>query len=140
MDAPLTPQELLRLLDSMSFFQKRAIGKAGYPWPPLAALAALAVNPNGSAMAEAVLACHTDLLGREPRPGEAELAQAARDHMASLTYAPDERRLSDRNLSSGRGKRVGTPEDLAEIDRLMQARKERERAEKEAERAARRRK
>ncbi|MBS2533551.1 hypothetical protein KGQ20_12295 [Catenulispora sp. NF23] len=138
MDTPLTSRDIVRYLDSMSFFQKRALRKAGFPAPGVFMLAA--DEPTGTAMAEAVLACHTDLLGREPRPGESELAEAARGRMNDTRVPGEPEVQRHRNLTSSRGVDVGTPEDLAEIDRLMQARKERERAEKEAERAARRRK
>lgn len=77
MDTPLQPEEVLRVLDGMSFFQKRALKKAGFKWDGLHRLAG---TEHGAGLVEAVLACHTDLLGREPREDEADKAQAAHRH------------------------------------------------------------
>lgn len=78
MATPLSPDEVTRALDSMTFFQKRALRKAGFKWDGLHRLAG--TTPYGTHLVEAVLACHTDLLGREPRADEPEKARAAHRH------------------------------------------------------------
>jgi hypothetical protein len=73
----MPPEEVIRVLDSMSFFQKRALKKAGFKWDGLHRLAG---TEYGAGLVEAVLACHTDLLGREPRADEPDKAAAAHRH------------------------------------------------------------
>ncbi|MEY9904902.1 hypothetical protein ABIA35_001118 [Catenulispora sp. MAP12-49] len=77
MDTPMPPEDVVRVLEAMSFFQKRALKKAGFTWDGLHRLAG---TEYGAGLAEAVLACHTDLLGREPRADEPDKAQAAHRH------------------------------------------------------------
>jgi hypothetical protein len=77
METPLSPDEVVRVLDGMSFFQKRALKKAGFIWDGLRRLAG---TERGACLVEAVLACHTDLLGRESRADEPEKARAAHRH------------------------------------------------------------
>ncbi len=77
MDTPLSPDDVIRVLDGMSFVQKRALKKAGFRWDGLRRLAGAAY---GAGLVEAVLACHTDLLGRESRADEPEKAKAAHRH------------------------------------------------------------
>ncbi len=74
MDTPPQPEEVIRVLDGMSFFQKRALKKAGVRWDGLHWLAG---TNYGVRLVEAVLARHTDLLGREPRADQPEQAKAA---------------------------------------------------------------
>jgi hypothetical protein len=76
-DTPLLPHDVIGVLEGMSFFQKRALKRAGFKWDGLRRLAASAY---GAGLVEAVLACHTDLLGREPRGDEPQKAQAAHRH------------------------------------------------------------
>lgn len=74
MDNALGPEEVTRLLDGMSFWQKRALKKAGFKWEGLHRIAG---NRYSARLVEAVLACHTGLLGRPPRDDEPEKARAA---------------------------------------------------------------
>lgn len=77
MDTPMQPEEVIQVLEGMSFFQKRALKKAGFKWDGLHRLAG---TQYGAGLVEAVLACHTELLGREPRADEPEKAAAAHRH------------------------------------------------------------
>lgn len=77
METPPRPDDVIRVLDGMSFFQKRALKKAGFRWDGLRRLAG---SNYGARLVEAVLACHTDLLGREPRADEPDKAKAAHRH------------------------------------------------------------
>ncbi|MEY9932911.1 hypothetical protein ABH926_007562 [Catenulispora sp. GP43] len=77
METPMPPEEVVAVLEGMSFFQKRALKKAGFKWDGLHRLAG---TEYGAGLVEAVLACFTDLLGREPRADEPEKAQAAHRH------------------------------------------------------------
>lgn len=77
MDTPMPPEEVISVLERMSFFQKRALKKAGFKWDGLHRLAG---TEYGAGLVEAVLACYTDLLGRQPRADEPEKAKAAHRH------------------------------------------------------------
>jgi hypothetical protein len=77
METPMPPEEVVGVLEGMSFFQKRALKKAGFKWD---GLRRLAESEYGAGLVEAVLACHTDLLGRDPRADEPEKAKAAHRH------------------------------------------------------------
>lgn len=77
MDTPLPPADVVRVLDGMSFFGKRALKKAGFRWDGLRRLAG---TEYGAGLVEAVLACHTELLGRPARADEPDKAGAARRH------------------------------------------------------------
>ncbi|MEY9930683.1 hypothetical protein ABH926_005330 [Catenulispora sp. GP43] len=77
MDTPMPPEEVVKVLDSMSFFQKRALKKSGFLFDGLHRLAG---TEYGAGLVEAVLACHTGLLGRQPRADEPDKAQAAHRH------------------------------------------------------------
>ena len=119
MDNALGPEEVTRLLDGMGFWQKRALKKAGFTWDGLHRMAG---NQYGARLVEAVLACHTDLLGRPPRDDEPEKAKAAQRH-------PGVRAVTTRGGSSidvsasGRGRLNIDPDLLAELDASSKARK-----------------
>ena len=125
MDTPaLPPAEVLRILEGMSFFQKRALKKAGFKWDGLHRLAAAAY---GAGLVEAVLACHTDLLGREPRTDEPQKALSAQRHPGVSAAAPASGTSMDVS-ASGRGRLNIDPELLAQMEA---AKKEKKKAKKE---------
>ena len=101
MDTPMPPEEVARVLQGMSFFQKRALKKAGFKQDGLVRLAG---TEYGAGLAEAVLACHTDLLGREPRADEPEKAKAAQRHPGVRAAT------SSRDLGGRLGQRPGPAE------------------------------
>ena len=119
MVTPLQPEEVLRVLDGMTFFQKRALKKAGFKWDGLHRLAG---NTYGAGLAEAVLACHTDLLGRAPHPNEPDKAQAAHRHpgVGVLTSSGPVMSVS----VSDRGRLDVDPELIALADAQKKERKE----------------
>ncbi|MEV0408581.1 hypothetical protein [Actinoallomurus sp. NPDC050550] len=120
MDNALGPEEVTRLLDGMGFFQKRALKKAGFKWDGLHRIAR---NRYGAGLVEAVLACHTDLLGRPPRDNEPEKAKAAQRYpgvSAVTTWGGLSVSASDR------GRLNIDPDLLAELDASTKARKKAE--------------
>jgi len=120
----LPREEILRVLDDMSFFQKRALKKAGFKWDGLHRLAG---NDYGAGLVEAVLACHTDLLGRGPHADEPDKAQAARRH-PGVGVATSSGHTSLDVSASGRGQLDIDPELLAQ---MKAAKKEQKKAKKE---------
>ena len=121
MDTPMPPEEVVRVLDGMSFFQKRALKKAGFKQDGLLRLAG---TEYGAGLAEAVLACHTDLLGRAPRADEPEKAKAARRH-PGVPAATSHRVAADFS-ASGRGRLTIDPEVKAMMEAQKQAKKQAE--------------
>ncbi|GAB3972882.1 hypothetical protein GCM10029978_051000 [Actinoallomurus acanthiterrae] len=106
----------------MGFFQKRALKKTGFKWDGLHRIAG---NGYGAGLVEAVLACHTDLLGRPPRDDEPEKAKAAQRYpgvSAVTTWGGD----SLDGSASGRGRLNIDPDLLAELDASIKARKKAE--------------
>lgn len=126
MDTPaLPPAEVLRVLEGMSFFGKRALKKAGFKWDGLHRLAAATY---GAGLVEAVLACHTDVLGREPRADEPEKALAAQRH-PGVSAATGSAGTTMDVSASGRGRMNIDPELLAQMEA---AKKEKKKADKAA--------
>ncbi|WP_433170288.1 hypothetical protein [Actinoallomurus sp. CA-150999] len=120
MENALGPEEVTRLLDGMGFFQKRALKKAGFKW---AGLHRIAGNRYGAGLVEAVLACHTDLLGRPPRDDEPEKAKAAQRYPGVSAVTT----WGDFSVSaSDRGRLNIDPDLLAELDASIKARKKAE--------------
>ena len=116
---PLPPEDVIRVLESMSYFQKRALKKAGFKWDGLHRLAGAVY---GAGLVETVLACHTDLLGRPPRAAEPEKAAAAQRHPG--VSAVKSSGVSMDVSASGRGRTSITPEAEAMVDAYRQAQKQ----------------
>lgn len=126
MDTPMPPEEVARVLQGMSFFQKRALKKAGFKQDGLVRLAG---TEYGAGLAEAVLACHTDLLGRQPRADEPEKAKAAQRHPGVRAAASSG--TSADVSASGRGRLNIDPELQAMMDAQKKEKKAKKQAEKE---------
>lgn len=128
MDTPaLSPAEVTRVLDGMTPRQKRALKKTGFHWD---GLHRLTQTPYGAGLVEAVSACHTGLLGRPPRAGEDEKAQAAQRHPGVDSAKSSGTSLS---VSAGeRGRLDVSPELLALEKEQKQADKSRRKAAEKA--------
>ena len=74
MTAPLPPADVAAHLERLSFGERRALKKAGYRFKGLRKLAESAY---GASLAESVLACHTDVLGRPAEALDVSRAQTA---------------------------------------------------------------
>jgi hypothetical protein len=122
----MPPEEVIRVLESMSFFQKRALKKAGFKPDGLHRLAG---TEYGAGLVEAVLACHTDLLGRQPRADEPEKAAAAQRH-PGVSAASSSGTSADVS-ASGRGRLNIDPELRA----MMEAQKKEKKQAKKDQRA-----
>ena len=132
MDTPaLPPQEVVQSLEGMSFFQKRALKKAGFKWDGLHRLAAAEY---GAGLVEAVLACHTELLGRPARADEPEKAAAAQRHpgVSAVTSWGGPGTDGPRYIQESKERRD-------EVSELLAQSKARKKAAKEAEKEQRRR-
>jgi hypothetical protein len=109
MDTPaMSPEEVTRVLDAMTSAQKRALKKAGFTWDGLHRLAATSY---GSHLAEAVLACHTDLLGRPPRADE---GRKPREASPAASVDP-ERRPTPQELRNRAGQNCAASASAARI-------------------------
>jgi hypothetical protein len=129
MDTPaLPPAEVLRLLEGMSFFQKRALKKAGFKWDGLHRLAAAVY---GAGLVEAVLACHTEVLGRQPRAEEPEKALTAQRHPGVSAATGSSGTTMDVS-ASGRGRLNIDPELLAQMEAAKKEKKKADKADKAA--------